>query len=130
MPVLTRAELVASLLHNPKILFLDEPTIGLDIIVKDRIRKFIREIRKEYGTTVFLTTHDMRDIEEICDRIIILNAGEKIYDGDITNLANNLGLKCMVTVWWKGDTFQRFFQKRSNFGTLAGNLNIAHFPLL
>jgi ABC-2 type transport system ATP-binding protein len=78
-----RADLAAALLHNPKILYLDEPTIGLDISVKDRVRAFIRELVAEEGTTVMLTTHDLGDIEDICKRIVIIDEGRIIYDGDL-----------------------------------------------
>jgi len=78
-----RCDLAASLIHNPKIVFLDEPTIGLDIIAKQRIRNFIKDANKKEKTTVILTTHDMRDIEEICKRTIIIDKGKIIYDGSI-----------------------------------------------
>ena len=81
-----RADLAAALLHNPRVLYLDEPTIGLDIVVKDRIRQAIREINEKYNTTVILTTHDLVDIEELCNRIIIIDAGKKIYDGNLLDL--------------------------------------------
>ena len=73
-----RADLGASLLHNPKVLYLDEPTIGLDLVVKDSIRSAIKEINEKYNTTVILTTHDIEDIEELCNRIIIIDNGKKI----------------------------------------------------
>lgn len=76
-----RANIAIALLHNPEILYLDEPTIGLDIIAKGKIRKFIKEINRERNITVMLTTHDMRDIEEICSRIIMIDKGKIIYDG-------------------------------------------------
>ena len=91
-----RADLAAALLHNPKVLFLDEPTIGLDIVVKDKIRQAIKMINKKYNTTVILTTHDLGDIEELCSRIIIIDKGEKIYDGLIADLKNNYGNMCNV----------------------------------
>lgn len=75
-----RAEIAIALLHNPKILYLDEPTIGLDVLVKDRIRKFIRELNAERKTTVILTTHDMNDIDQICDRIIMIDKGKILSD--------------------------------------------------
>lgn len=75
-----RAELAVSLLHDPQILYLDEPTIGLDVVVKDRIRRFIRELNREKHTTVILTTHDMMDIEEICGRIIMIGRGRMVLD--------------------------------------------------
>ncbi len=76
-----RCEIAATFLHNPKIVYLDEPTIGLDVFVKENIRKFIKDINKEKKTTVILTTHDLKDIEDICDRIILLDKGQIIYDG-------------------------------------------------
>ncbi len=78
-----RADLAAALIHNPKILYLDEPTIGLDIVVKKRIRSFLRELNKENRTTLLLTTHDLEDIEDICDRIVIIDNGSLVYDGQL-----------------------------------------------
>ncbi len=81
-----RCELVASLLHNPSILFLDEPTIGLDIVVKTEIRDFLLQMNKEEGTTILLTTHDLQDIEALCSRVIMLDDGRIIYDGGLDEL--------------------------------------------
>lgn len=78
-----RAELCAALLHDPQILFLDEPTIGLDIVVKKQIREMIRKINQERKVTVLLTTHDLQDIEEVCQRIILINHGKIIVDGQM-----------------------------------------------
>lgn len=77
-----RCEIAVTFLHNPKIVYLDEPTIGLDVLVKENIRNFIKEINKEKNTTVILTTHDLKDIEDVCDRIILLDKGQIIYDGE------------------------------------------------
>ena len=93
-----RADLGAALLHNPKVIYLDEPTIGLDIVVKDNIRKAIKEINEKYGTTVILTTHDIGDIEELCSRIIIIDEGKKIYDGTLANLKDSYGKRRKVTM--------------------------------
>jgi ABC-2 type transport system ATP-binding protein len=84
-----RADLCMALLHDPKILYLDEPTIGLDIAVKDRIRQFVRSRVEERGTTVILTTHDLGDIEDICKRIVIIDNGKIIHDGDLATLKDN-----------------------------------------
>ncbi len=81
-----RCELAASLIHSPKIVFLDEPTIGLDVAVKQSIREFVKRINKERGTTVILTTHDLRDIEELCSRVIIIDKGKIIFDGTLDAL--------------------------------------------
>ncbi|MDA3847617.1 MAG: ATP-binding cassette domain-containing protein [Vallitaleaceae bacterium] len=86
-----KCELAASLLHNPSTLFLDEPTIGLDAISKLAVRAFIKDINKAYNTTVILTTHDMDDIEALCNRTIIIGTGKILYDGGIG------GLRKMVT---------------------------------
>ncbi len=93
-----RADLGAALLHNPKVLYLDEPTIGLDLVVKDNIREAIREINQKYNTTVILTTHDIEDIEELCSRIIIIDEGKKIYDGSLTALKEEYGTVRTVTM--------------------------------
>ena len=93
-----RADLGAALLHNPKVLYLDEPTIGLDIVVKDNIRAAIKEINEKYHTTVILTTHDMGDIEELCSRIIVIDEGRKIYDGSLTDLKNTYGTTRTVSM--------------------------------
>lgn len=86
-----RADLAASMIHNPRILFLDEPTIGMDVLVKEKIRLAIHELNKVYGTTVVLTTHDMTDIEDLCSRIILLEKGSILYDGPLVNLKNRFG---------------------------------------
>ncbi|SCW76150.1 ABC-2 type transport system ATP-binding protein [Paenibacillus tianmuensis] len=86
-----RCELTASLIHNPAILFLDEPTIGLDIMVKTEIREFLKSMNKRYGTTILLTTHDLQDIEALCSRVIMLDDGRIIYDGGLEELKERWG---------------------------------------
>lgn len=86
-----RADIAASLLHNPKVLFLDEPTIGLDVFVKDNIRRAITQINQEEETTILLTTHDLSDIEQLCDRIIMIDKGQEIFDGTVTQLKQSFG---------------------------------------
>ncbi|HEY4156563.1 MAG TPA: ATP-binding cassette domain-containing protein [Polyangiaceae bacterium] len=78
-----RCDLAAALLHAPLVAFLDEPTIGLDVLVKERVREFLREIRRRFGTTLLLTTHDLKDITATCDRLIVLDKGRRLYDGDL-----------------------------------------------
>lgn len=86
-----RADIAASLLHNPKVLFLDEPTIGLDVVVKDNIRNAIQKINAEEDTTVILTTHDLADIEMLCNRIVMIDKGKKVFDGEISDLKHEFG---------------------------------------
>ena len=81
-----RAELCGSLLHRPELLFLDEPTIGLDAVSKLSLREFLKWENKEYGTTVMLTTHDMEDIEALCSRVMVLGHGQKLFDGRLPDL--------------------------------------------
>lgn len=86
-----RCEIAATFLHDPKIVYLDEPTIGLDVFVKEKIRKFIKDINKEKKTTVILTTHDLKDIEDVCDRIILLDKGQIVYDGEKQKFKDTYG---------------------------------------
>ena len=86
-----RADLAASMLHNPKVLFLDEPTIGLDVAVKNNIRKAITEINQEEKTTIILTTHDLNDIETLCKRIVMIDKGHLMYDGSLTQMKEQYG---------------------------------------
>jgi ABC-2 type transport system ATP-binding protein len=81
-----RADLAVALMHNPAIVFLDEPTIGLDVAVKEHIREFLKQVNRERGVTIMLTSHDLGDIEDVCRRFIIIDAGRIIYDGSIQGL--------------------------------------------
>ena len=81
-----RADICAALLHDPKLLFLDEPTIGLDVVAKERIRQFILHINRERGTTVLLTTHDLSDVEKLCERVMIIDHGKLLFDGTLEAL--------------------------------------------
>lgn len=93
-----RADLAAAWLHNPKILFLDEPTIGLDVLVKEKIRNAIKMMNEKFNTTVILTTHDMQDIENLCKRLIIIDKGSIIYDGTLENVKYRFGDLRTLTV--------------------------------
>lgn len=86
-----RADLVAALLHEPAILFLDEPTIGLDVVAKERIRQFLGRINRERGVTVILTTHDLADIERLCGRVVLIDHGRVVYDGGLEPLRMQYG---------------------------------------
>jgi ABC-2 type transport system ATP-binding protein len=86
-----RGELTAAMLHDPEILFLDEPTIGLDVVAKVRVREFLAEINREREVTVLLTTHDLADIERLCSRLLIIDHGRVIYDGTIERLIERYG---------------------------------------
>ena len=85
-----KGDLVAAMLHSPDVLFLDEPTIGLDVGSKYALRKFVKEINEKRGTTIILTTHDLGDIEQLCDRIIIINSGKLVEDGNLANIVDRI----------------------------------------
>ena len=93
-----RADLTAALLHEPAILFLDEPTIGLDVVAKERIRQFLTHINRERGVTVILTTHDLEDISRLCSRVILIDHGNVIYDGALEALRTRFGQQRTLVV--------------------------------
>lgn len=98
-----RADLCAALLHNPEILYLDEPTIGLDVVVKEKIREFIKEVNTTRKTTVILTTHDITDIEKLCSRVIVIDQGRVMYDGNLDNLKVEYGSVETIRLDFVGD---------------------------
>lgn len=93
-----KCELIAALLHNPKVLFLDEPTIGLDVVAQKNIRDFIKKYNKLKKTTIMLTSHYMDDIKELCDRVIIINFGKIIYDGKLANLISTYATDKVIKI--------------------------------
>jgi ABC-2 type transport system ATP-binding protein len=113
-----RCELAAALIHNPPLLFLDEPTIGLDVLVKLKIREFLKEINEKYNTTILLTTHDLTDIEALCERVVMLDEGNIIYDGALKNLKET---------WGEGKEISFEFLEKADLSrleTLTGDLDI------
>lgn len=110
-----KCEISASLLHNPKIIFLDEPTIGLDVVAKKNLRTLIKRINKEEKATIFLTSHDIGDIEKLSKRVIIINHGSIILDQDINSLKYNYDNKKIVLIR---------YEDKINFDNLDFNLNI------
>ena len=93
-----RAEIAAALLHSPELVILDEPTIGLDVLSKQRLREFLIHERIERGTTLLLTTHDMGDIERLCDRVLVVDRGRLAYDGSLPGLAATVGARRVLVV--------------------------------
>ncbi|MEW9700445.1 ATP-binding cassette domain-containing protein [Paenibacillus sp. SI8] len=93
-----RADIAAALLHDPEIIFFDEPTIGLDIVAKDKIREFVKQINRDKGTTMLFTTHDMVDIEKTCNRMIIIDHGTTIYDGTVDEIKARYGRERVLVV--------------------------------
>jgi len=93
-----RGEVAAALLHSPRLLILDEPTIGLDVLSKLRLREFLIAERAEHGTTLLLTTHDMGDVERLCERILVVDTGSLVYDGSLSGLARTVGAQRVLVV--------------------------------
>jgi ABC-2 type transport system ATP-binding protein len=93
-----RGDLAAALLHDPEIVYLDEPTIGLDIVAKHRVRDFLRELNRRDGVTVLLTTHDMADVEQLCSRVLIIDHGTLLYDGTLDGIRDRFGTQRTLVV--------------------------------
>jgi len=142
-----RSDMAAALLHNPRLLFLDEPMIGVDVVAKERLRTFIQQINREQKVTILLTTHDMGDIEKVCSRIMIIDHGRIVYDGNIDQMRAKYGTQRTLVVEFeepiadfdaphatrvksegrkKWFAFNRFETSPSTLITYIG----AHFPIL
>ena len=102
----TLSDILAAFLHNPKIVFLDEPTIGLDVSMKAKIRELIKELNRQKKTTVILTTHDMGDVDALCERIVIIDHGKMIYDNDMEHLKNYFGSYRTLKLRLPGDIWE------------------------
>ncbi|WP_410769935.1 ATP-binding cassette domain-containing protein [Fontibacillus sp. BL9] len=113
-----RADIAAAMLHDPELLFLDEPTIGLDVHAKLNIRRFLRKLNEDFGKTILLTTHDMDDIEQLCSRVMVINHGELKYDGTIGRLREMIGLPTLIRVKFRGD-----FQVPGEWITISPSLS-------
>ncbi len=93
-----RAEVGAALLHSPRLVILDEPTIGLDVLSKQRLREFLISERRTHGTTLLLTTHDMGDVERLCDRVLVVDRGRLVFDGTLTGLSRTVGAERVMVL--------------------------------
>ncbi len=113
-----KCELVASLLHKPKVLFLDEPTIGLDVVMQDNLRSFIADYNRRYHATVILTSHYMNDVKKLCDRVIIINNGSLVFDGKLADLVRNFAHYKVISVTF---TSRVATQSLKKFGTIESS---------
>ncbi|BBI31688.1 ABC transporter ATP-binding protein [Cohnella abietis] len=109
-----RADLCAALLHNPEILYLDEPTIGLDVDVKERVRGFIKEVNRTRETTVILTTHDTSDLDKLCSRVMVIDQGELMYDGELDYLKRNYSKCDILTIETESEMPEQWLRERFN----------------
>lgn len=119
-----RADIAASMIHNPKVLFLDEPTIGLDVVVKDNIRKAIAEINKNEKTTIILTTHDLSDIELLCKRIVMIDKGKKVYDGALDSMKEKYGRMREIHINLKSENDMDKLNFEEKFGLSVDDLEL------
>lgn len=122
-----KCELIAALLHSPKVLFLDEPTIGLDVVMQKKIREFFKEYNERYKTTVILTSHYMDDVKELCKRIIMINKGKVVYDGSLEEIIKKYaGNKYITLIFLKEVQKQdlKAFGKVVNYEPLKATLSI------
>ena len=117
-----KVELMAALLHKPKVIFLDEPTIGLDITAQKAIRSFLKTYRKEHNATMILTSHYMDDIEELCDRIVILRDGKKVYDGEISTIHNRYAQNKLIVA--HSDEMEDYQSLPDKFPKHLGQLSV------
>ena len=113
-----KMELIASLLHNPKILFLDEPTIGLDAVAQKQVRGFLSKVNSELGTTILLTSHYMEDIKSLCKRCVVVNGGNKIYDGSLEAMFDSYQTHKVITVTFEEETY---FKPHFEIQTIEAN---------
>lgn len=111
-----KMEIMGSLLHNPKVLFLDEPTIGLDIISQHKIRDFLKILNKEEKTTIILTSHYMKDIEELCNKLVIINKGEIVYKGNVEHIKNSYSNERNIIITFGGEISE---EELSMFGKMV-----------
>ncbi len=106
-----KMEIIATLLHNPKVLFLDEPTIGLDVVMQKTLRSFIKEYNNKYKATIILTSHYMKDVEELCKRVIVINHGKILYNGQLSNLVKKYSPYKDITITFKDKINLKEFEK-------------------
>ena len=123
-----RAELCGSLLHRPDILFLDEPTIGLDAVSKLALRDFLKWENKEHGTTIMLTTHDMEDIAALCSRVMVLGHGQKLFDGHLKDLLERFDTIRTVTVKYNTDEPKLNLPEKVQVERSDGEIKITYSP--
>ena len=110
-----KCELIAALLHNPKVLFLDEPTIGLDVVMQKTLRDFIKSYNKEFGATIILTSHYMDDVKELCERAIIIDHGQKIFDGKLQDIIDKYARNKKLSLVFSQPVTKKELQK---YGTV------------
>ncbi|HZE87309.1 MAG TPA: AAA family ATPase, partial [Methylomirabilota bacterium] len=106
-----KCELIAALLHRPRVLFLDEPTIGLDVVMQQKLRDFVKEYNKRYNATILLTSHYMKDVEQLCERVIIIDHGKVLYDGALSDIVKKYAKYKTISVVFEKEIERSKFEK-------------------
>jgi ABC-2 type transport system ATP-binding protein len=123
-----KCELIAALIHSPKVLFLDEPTIGLDVVMQQKLRDFVKEYNKQYNATILLTSHYMKDVEQLCERIIIIDHGKILYDGKLANIVKKYAKHKSITVVFEKPVEPEKVEKFGEVVELEGTRLILSVP--
>ena len=116
-----KCELIAALIHSPKVLFLDEPTIGLDVVMQQKLREFIREYNKKFNATIILTSHYMQDVKELCERVIIIDHGTILYDGPLDSIVKKYATHKILSIIFNKQVDKKELEK-------FGEVNEYEFP--
>lgn len=123
-----KCELIAALIHKPKVLFLDEPTIGLDVLMQQKLRDFVKEYNKRYNATILLTSHYMKDVEELCERVIIIDHGKVLYDGSLSDIVKKYAQNKSITVVFKKEVNVGKLEKLGIITNVEGKKAVLSVP--
>ena len=123
-----KCELIAALLHSPKILFLDEPTIGLDVVIQKAMRDFIRTYNQEFGATILLTSHYMQDVKELCKRVIVIDKGQILFDGEMKKIIEKYAVNKIITVEFAKHIAQEKIEKIATIKSYEDNIAVLNVP--
>ncbi|HLO99852.1 MAG TPA: AAA family ATPase, partial [Fimbriimonas sp.] len=116
-----KCELVASLLYAPKVIFLDEPTLGLDVVSQKRIREFLQELHESDGSTILLTSHYMQDVQELCDRIVVIDHGTVVFEGKLEELSTKYATESQIQLQFRDDVASADLEKFGKVSASDGN---------
>jgi ABC-2 type transport system ATP-binding protein len=115
-----KCELIAALLHTPKILFLDEPTIGLDVVMQQKLREFVKAYNREYNATILLTSHYMKDVEQLCERVIVIDSGRILFDGKLSSIVKKYATNKLITVHFSSAVTKEQLKKLGSIQEFTG----------
>jgi ABC-2 type transport system ATP-binding protein len=125
-----KCELIAALIHKPRVLFLDEPTIGLDVVMQQKLRDFIKDYNKKYNSTILLTSHYMKDVEQLCERIIIIDHGKVLYDGSLANIVRKYAKHKLISIVFEKPVLREQLEKLGKVEELVGTRAVLSIPRL